>query len=92
MKSYTLASEQTAAPTGCDICSRHCFGCIGFVGLTAEHLATTSWAHGSRNENHTGLQIFADGEWHPVKAFTSDLCEPWETCEAENILGEEIEE
>lgn len=49
MKSYTLASERLQHPLGAHM-SRRCFGCIGFVGLTAEHLATTSWAHGSRTK------------------------------------------
>lgn len=45
----------------------------------------------TQDEHHTGLQVFADGEWHPVKAFASDWCEPWETCEIKDLLGEEIE-
>ena len=29
-----------------------------------------------RDEKHTDLQIFADGEWHPVAAWTLDDCTP----------------
>ena len=29
-----------------------------------------------KDENHTGLQIFADGEWHPVIGWTLDSCGP----------------
>lgn len=88
-KPYTLASERADAPTGC-----------AYVAP----LLTNAWFRwdncrdsghyqlGGRtqDEHHTGLQIFADGEWHPVKAFASDWCEPWETCEVKDLLGEEL--
>ena len=38
--------------------------------MEAGHPAAISWAGRSRDENHTGLQIFADGEWHPVVGWT----------------------
>ena len=29
-----------------------------------------------KDETHTGLQVFADGEWHPVIGWTLDSCGP----------------
>ena len=29
-----------------------------------------------KDENHTGMQVFADGEWHPVIGWTLDSCGP----------------
>lgn len=30
----------------------------------------------TRDEHHTGLQVFADGEWHPVVGWALDDCTP----------------
>lgn len=91
MKSYTLTSERTAAPTGCAYVAP-LFWMHWFRWTDSRASGDYQLGAQVKDENHTGLQIFADGEWHPVKAFTSDLCEPWKTCEAENIFGEEIAE
>ena len=77
MKSYTLASERTAAPTGC------------------AYVAPLFWMHWFRwtDSRASGdYQLGAQVKDENHKAFTSDLCEPWKTCEAENIFGEEIAE
>lgn len=34
----------------------------------------------TRDEHHTGLQIFADGEWHPVVGWSLDDCTPTADC------------
>ena len=64
-KQYTLASERADAPTGCAYVAptfwnkwfrwdgSRASGCYQLGGQV-------------KDENHTGLQIFADGEWHPV--------------------------
>ena len=73
MKPYTLASERAAAPTGCAYIAplfwNYWFrwddslesGCYQLGGRT-------------RDENHTGLQVFSDGEWHPVVGWSLDDC------------------
>ena len=30
----------------------------------------------TQDEHHTGLQVFADGEWHPVVGWALDDCTP----------------
>ena len=74
-KPYTLASERAAAPTGCAYVAPtfwiHWFrldgcqvsGCYQLGGQVKE-------------EGHTGLQVFADGEWHPVVGWALDDCAP----------------
>lgn len=76
-------------PSGAHTLHR-CSGTNGSAGMEAGHPATTSWADALRTSTTPALQVFADGEWHPVKAFASDWCEPWETCEIKDLLGEEI--
>lgn len=34
----------------------------------------------TQDEHHTGLQIFADGEWHPVVGWSLDDCTPTADC------------
>ncbi|MFR1909975.1 MAG: hypothetical protein ACLUVA_00935 [Faecalibacterium sp.] len=74
-KPYTLASERADAPTGCAYVAptfwnkwfrwdgSRASGCYQLGGQV-------------KDENHTGLQIFADGEWHPVVGWTLDSCGP----------------
>ena len=68
MKPYTLASERAAAPTGC------------------AYIAPLFWnkwyqlGGQIKDESHTGLQIFADGEWHPVIGWALDDCRPAVNC------------
>ena len=62
-KQYTLASERADAPTGCAYVAptfwnkwfrwdgSRASGCYQLGGQV-------------KDENHTGLQVFADGEWH----------------------------
>ena len=74
-KPYTLASERANAPTGCAYVAplfwnywfrwdgSRASGCYQLGGQV-------------KDENHNGLQIFADGEWHPVVGWTLDDCRP----------------
>ena len=74
-KPYTLASERADAPSGCAYVAptfwnkwfrwdgSRASGCYQLGGQV-------------KDENHTGLQIFADGEWHPVIGWTLDSCGP----------------
>lgn len=74
-KPYTLASERANAPTGCAYVAplfwnywfrwkgSRASGCYQLGGRT-------------RDEEHTELQIFADGEWHPVVGWALDDCAP----------------
>ena len=74
-KQYTLASERADAPTGC-----------AYVATDVlEQVVPLGWKPGIRllpagragqGRNHTGLQIFPDGEWHPVVGWTLDNCGP----------------
>ena len=78
MKSYTLASERAAAPTGCAYVAP-LFWIYWFRWDGSRKSGDYQLGARIQEENHTGLQIFADGEWHPVKGFALDSCEPWET-------------
>ena len=74
-KQYPLASERADAPTGCAYVAptfwnkwfrwdgSRASGCYQLGGQV-------------KDENHTGLQIFSDGEWHPVVGWTLDNCGP----------------
>ena len=67
-KPYTPASKRADAPTGCAYVAptfwnkwfrwdgSRASGCYQLGGQV-------------KDENHTGMQVFADGEWHPVVAF-----------------------
>lgn len=37
-----------------------------------------------------GVQIFDAGQWHPVAAFASDWCEPWESSGLPEVWKGEI--
>lgn len=86
-KSYTLASERAEAPTGCAYVAP-LFWNKWFRWDGSRESGHYQLGGLTQDENHTGLQVFADGEWHPVKGFASDWCEPWETCEVRDILRE----
>ena len=74
-KQYPLASERADAPTGCAYVAptfwnkwfrwdgSRASGCYQLGGQV-------------KDETHTGLQVFADGEWHPVIGWTLDSCGP----------------
>lgn len=74
-KPYTLAAERTDAPTGC-----------AYVAP----LLTNAWFRWENCRNSgqymtgaqvttskpTNVQVFHDGEWHPVAAFYGSVCAP----------------
>lgn len=74
-KPYTLASERAAAPTGCAYVVptfwNKWFRWDG--SRTSGHYQLGGHV---KDEHNTGLQVFADGEWHSVAGWTLDDCAP----------------
>lgn len=74
-KPYTLASERAAAPTGCAYVAptfwNNWFRWDG--SRTPGHYQLGGHV---KDEHHTGLQVFADGEWHLVVGWALDDCAP----------------
>ena len=74
-KPYTLASERADAPIGCAYVAPLEWGhWFRWDECRASGCYQFGWQ--TKYENHTGLQIFADGEWHPVVGWTLDNCGP----------------
>ena len=80
MKTYTLASERAAAPTGCAYVAP-LFHCRWFRWNGEGSRSSGVWKLGAELENQhvKNAQVYDAGEWHPVAAYASDWCEPWET-------------
>lgn len=74
-RTYTLAPERAAAPTGCAYLAptfwNKWFRWDG--SQTSGHYQLGGQV---KDEHHTGLQVFADGEWHSVAGWTLDDCAP----------------
>lgn len=72
-RTYTLAPERAAAPTGCAYLAptfwNKWFRWDG--SRTSGHYQLGGQV---KDEHHTGLQVFADGEWHSVAGWTLDDC------------------
>ena len=75
MKPYTLASERADAPTGCAYWAPTFWNkwCRWDGSRTSGHYQLGGQV---KDEHHTGLQVFADGEWHSVAGWTLDDCAP----------------
>lgn len=74
-KPYTLASERAAVPTGCAYIAP-LFWNKWFRWGGSQASGCYQLGGQIKDESHTGLQIFADGEWHPVAAFYGAVCAP----------------
>ena len=74
-KPYTLASERAAAPTGCAYLAPTFWNkWLRWDGSrTSGHYQLGGQV---KDEHHTGLQVFADGEWHSGAGWTLDDCAP----------------
>lgn len=74
-RTYTLAPERAAAPTGCAYLAptfwNKWFRWDG--SRTSGHYQLGGQV---KDEHHAGLQVFADGEWHSVAGWTLDDCAP----------------
>lgn len=79
MKPYTLASERAAAPTGCAYIAP-LFWNKWFRWGGSQASGCYQLGGQIKDESHTGLQIFADGEWHPVIGWALDDCRPAVNC------------
>ena len=76
MKStYATANDRAQAPIGCAYMApmlwNKWFRWNG--SLTSGHYQLGGQV---KDETHTGLQVFADDEWHPVVGWTLDNCGP----------------
>ena len=81
-KPYTLASERAEAPTGCAYIAP-LFWNFWFRWDGSRASGNYQLGGRTRDENHTGLQVFSDGAWHPVVGWSLDDCTiatdyPWE--------------
>lgn len=74
-KPYTLASERAAAPTGCAYVAPT-FWNKWFLWDGSRTSGHYQLGGQVKDEYHTGLQVFADGEWHSVAGWTLDDCAP----------------
>ena len=79
MKPYTLAAERAAAPTGCAYIAP-LFWNKWFRWGGSQASGCYQLGGQIKDESHTGLQIFADGEWHPVIGWALDDCRPAVNC------------
>ena len=74
-RTYILAPERAAAPTGCAYLAptfwNKWFRWDG--SRTSGHYQMGGQV---KDEHHTGLQVFANGEWHSVAGWTLDDCAP----------------
>ena len=85
MKPYTLASERAAAPTGCAYIAP-LFWNKWFRWGGSQASGCYQLGGQIKDESHTGLQIFADGEWHPVIGWALDDCRPAVNCLQDCLL------
>ena len=75
-RTYILAPERAAAPTSevAYIAPMLTYMWFRWDGSrTSGHYQLGGQV---KDEHHTGLQVFADGEWHSVAGWTLDDCAP----------------
>lgn len=79
-RTYTLAPERAAAPTGCAYIAP-ALACMWYrwEGVRESGCNRTG-AEAVAEAGTKPVQVFADGAWHPVAAYDADCAQPTPDC------------
>lgn len=80
MSLYALAPERAVAPVGCEyIAPLFAYRWFRWNGEGSRPSGVWKLGAELKNQHMEGSQVYDAGEWHPVTAYASDWCVPWES-------------